>query len=236
MVSLFSYNDIYDKDDDLDLFVQAPNECPYCRKSFNANGCDLFHYYQRIHNIAAILYSGYLCPTCEKLFVIRYMISCIGNNSDQDPCPIYESIPHPDSVVTFSKAIEQFSKRYCDVYRQAVKAENDGLTEICGMGYRKALEILIKDYAIKLQPEKEEQICKTMLKNCIEKYITEERVQGLAKGAAWLGNNETHYKHIDSPCDIEDMKRFIKSVETLIECDLNFEKAEELRQTVENHG
>jgi hypothetical protein len=37
---------------------------------------------------------------------------------------------------------------FLEIYRHAAFAEGDALDQICGPGYRKALEFLIKDYIV----------------------------------------------------------------------------------------
>ncbi|MEK0405122.1 hypothetical protein WNX62_16005, partial [Lactiplantibacillus plantarum] len=48
----------------------------------------------------------------------------------------------------FPQQISDISPRFVSVYTQSFKAERIGLAELAGMGYRKALEMLVKDYAI----------------------------------------------------------------------------------------
>jgi hypothetical protein len=57
------------------------------------------------------------------------------------------------------------------IYTQAHAAEALELTEICGVGYRKALEFLIKDYLITKKPEKSDDIRKMLLGGCIDSYV-----------------------------------------------------------------
>jgi len=52
------------------------------------------------------------------------------------------------------ETIKSVSPEFYDVYDQAQFAEEMDLKEICGMGYRKALEFLIRDY-IKLTVEED---------------------------------------------------------------------------------
>lgn len=42
---------------------------------------------------------------------------------------------------------------FASLYRQALAAEGYGLTDISGMGFRKALEFLVKEYAIRRFPQ-----------------------------------------------------------------------------------
>ena len=49
----------------------------------------------------------------------------------------------------FSEIIKTISPQFSIIYNQAYFAEQNNLNQITGVGYRKALEFLIKDYAIK---------------------------------------------------------------------------------------
>ena len=92
------------------------------------------------------------------------------------------------------------------------------------MGYRKALEILIKDYAIEKDPDKEE-IKKAFLANCINSYIKSDKIQALSKASAWIGNDETHYEKRHIEYSIQELKLFIDAVVATIETDIAYEKA-----------
>lgn len=58
----------------------------------------------------------------------------------------------------FDAKLKKVSPQFVKVYNQALKAEEFSLDEIAGLGYRKALEFLIKDFAIYNNPEKAEWI------------------------------------------------------------------------------
>lgn len=103
-----------------------------------------------------------------------------------------------------------------------------GLTEISGMGYRKALEFLIKDYAILRWPDDAEVIRKMTLGNCINEKIGYDRLKTLAQRAVWLGNDFTHYERRFEDFEIEDLKRFIDAALFWIEAELTTDEAEQL--------
>src|ERR1043166_3097052 len=46
--------------------------------------------------------------------------------------------------------------KFIKTYLQSLVAESNGLDEIAGMGYRKAIEYLVKDWAIQNKPEDKE--------------------------------------------------------------------------------
>ena len=82
--------------------------------------------------------------------------------------------------------------------------------EIAGVGYRKALEFLIKDYCIHKTPEKSDIIKRTNLGSVIENFVEDTNIKNCAKRATWLGNDETHYTKKWEDRDISDLKILIK--------------------------
>jgi hypothetical protein len=116
-------------------------------------------------------------------------------------------VPQP-----FDKFIQETSPAFCSIYNEAHHAEQLGLLEICGVGYRKALEFLVKDYLIKNFPNDAEAIRSTPLGTCIDKYIRDGNVKQVAKRAAWLGNDETHYERRWKDKDLGDLKKMIDLV------------------------
>jgi len=120
-------------------------------------------------------------------------------------------------VVPQSEIIKGISPDFCAIYEQAQKAEQHGLELVAGPGYRKALEFLIKDYIISGFTEKDEALAakkdtveKTQLGTCIATHIKNENIKGIAKRAAWLGNDETHYVRKWEDKDLQDLKKLIR--------------------------
>lgn len=188
--------------------LDLPSKCPICETGY-AN-LPLVSYFIQSSNpcSASLIYSLHLCPHCEKCFLVKYFASGFNEFLEAE---IYEILPHPDSCTNFSTKISNLSPKFVEIYAQAEKAENSGLSEICGLGYRKALEFLLKDFAIHTHPESAEQIKSAPLSQCVKKYISTENIRTLAERSAWLGNDEAHYikKHNDR--DVSDMKSFIEA-------------------------
>jgi len=109
----------------------------------------------------------------------------------------------------FSSIINSNYSSFVTIYNQAFTAEQQGLLEICGVGYRKALEFLIKDYCIELNPDKKEVIEKKLLGPIINEFVDEERIKSVAKRAVWLGNDETHYIRKWEGKNLTDLKKLI---------------------------
>lgn len=96
------------------------------------------------------------------------------------------------------------------------------------MGYRKALEFLVKDYAIYRVPDDEETIKALPLAKCIDKYIDNSRIKSLTQRSAWLGNDETHYVRSHQDRSYLDIKKFLHAIETFISADLAVDDAESI--------
>src|SRR5690606_5384417 len=107
-------------------------------------------------------------------------------------------------------SIEEISPSFVQIYNESYSAEQQGLIEICGVGFRKALEFLIKDYSILNNPSEEDKILKMRLANCIKDYVSDERIKKVAKRAVWLGNDETHYVRKWETKNLQDLKKLIE--------------------------
>lgn len=121
----------------------------------------------------------------------------------------------------FSKTIQKYSKKFIKIYNQARQAELNGLDEICGLGYRKAFEFLVKDYVIqgKSGEEKREIRKEHFLGKIIDKHIPNDEVKKLAHRASWLGNDHAHYFKEWKRKTLEDLKKLIDLVVSWIELD-----------------
>ena len=96
------------------------------------------------------------------------------------------------------------------------------------MGYRKALEFLIKDYAISLKSNESDKISKMTLSQVIDEFIDNKKIKTLARASAWIGNDETHYQRKHENYDVNHLKSFIQATVSTIDSDLEVIKAEKL--------
>lgn len=125
---------------------------------------------------------------------------------------------HPLSKQDFSEYVDNVSPSFGKIYNEAYAAEQMDLMEICGVGYRKALEFLIKDYAIQGKDEQTVEIIKKMsLAKCIDDYVDDVKIKAVAKRAVWLGNDETHYVRKWEEKDVQDLKGLIRLTTLWIE-------------------
>lgn len=199
--------------------LELPDKCPYCGRS-------IFPAHLITINVERIeddeIASIYLCSSCGGyIFTLNHL-------SSYEAYALTDVFPTSINKEKFSESIAQVSQNFIDIYAQAATAENNGLDEICGMGYRKALEFLIKDYAIKNYPEKNEEISKCTLSQCINTYCDNDTIKKLAMASAWLGNDETHYVRKYENYSIVDLKAFIDVIISYIEQKVTINRAEEL--------
>src|SRR2546429_4779376 len=73
----------------------------------------------------------------------------------------------------FPESIRGTSPDFCEIYNEALAAEHYRLMQICGVGYRKSLEFLIKDYVTAKHPNDADKIKNTLLGVCIEAYVSD---------------------------------------------------------------
>ena len=202
------------------------NVCPRCHI-----GIDPSYAYGYVSRAAEYsdpsLYVTFICPSCKRPFLAHYALS-ESDDYALDGSFLEASPDIPVSDRHFSESLNSVSPRFEKIYNQSSLAEGYNLDEIAGVGYRKALEFLVKDYAISLHPDDVSQITKNSLLKVISGYIEHPRLQALAKASAWIGNDETHYVRKHEDYDIEGLKRFIDATVNFIENELIFSEAERL--------
>ena len=210
----------YESVSDIEFSLELPAKCPCCGTTYFRTP-EYTNYFQESFR-ATTAYSTYFCPTCGKCFFTVYSIQ--ENFPEPYGFPIAQ-YPEASETTNFPEGLSALTPKFVEIYHQSEKAENSGLTELCGIGYRKALEFLVKDYAISNHPERQEQIESSVLSKCITDYIDNEKIKTLAKASAWIGNDETHYVRKHQDYDVQDLKRFIKATVAYIESELSFDEA-----------
>jgi hypothetical protein len=159
------------------------------------------------------------CPynICDSLFINYYSIK------DKFNYIFRYSKPIKLEEITFKNSINEISENFISIYNEANKAEQYQLLNICGPGYRKALEFLIKDYLI-YKGNNEEIIKKKFLGNCIKEDIDDIRIKEIAERATWIGNDEVHYNRKWLDKDVNDLKILIEMITSHIQVELDHEK------------
>ena len=205
------------------ITIDTPSKCPHCGRTMSP---------QHVGQSWSSENSGlddqgrfsviFRCTyeDCQKYFVIEYI---------HDDYPLSTMINYsyrPPIKVKLPENIEKVSPVFVEIYSQATVAESEALNQIAGVGYRKAAEFLIKDYAISKNKDDEGKIKAIMLGQVIATYLNDfPKIQALAKSVAWIGNDETHYVRRHDDKDIEDLKKFILSAAQFIAADYDADEA-----------
>ena len=132
------------------------------------------------------------CNGCHSLIVSEYEISRKLARTLSDGRKEYSeknynmiklnySAPVNFKERDFDDKLKKVSPQFVKIYNQALKAEEYSLDEIAGLGYRKALEFLIKDFAIYNNPDKAEEIKLTWMMKCLKDYIDNDKIKHLQK-------------------------------------------------------
>jgi hypothetical protein len=182
------------------------------------------------------------CPFCHSNIVPKYL--CLDNDKLFACCPnegckqhfvlslensnIFTKV-NPNALPQtkeFSEIISSISTQFAEIYNEAYHAEQMKLDQICGVGYRKALEFLIKDYLISRESDEriKDNIRKKFLSNCIQENVQNENIKNVAKRAVWLGNDETHYTRIWADKDVNNLKQLIELTVRWIENEIETER------------
>lgn len=197
------------------FLISKPNICYHCEKGIDPKIINKFIY--RFYDSYRIIIT-YQCPCCDNIFfaiydVPQYLFGGIDNNSRLYPIQI---IGGNKLSKEFSSEIKELSENFIYIYNDTYKAEQAGCKEIVGIGYRRAFEFLIKDFAIKYHPEDKEKISKMLLSQCVEYYSPDEETKQLLLRASWIGNDFAHYSNKHEKITVEDLKNLILlSVESI---------------------
>ncbi len=192
---------------------KQPDLCPFCKKHMTP---DFIKAYKPTKD-----YSGqetleivFKCTNenCRGLFLAYYDNGISGMRAHSDWFRFNGSGgARYREIVEFSEIIDKISPNFSIIYNQARAAEGLKFLEICGPGYRRALEFLVKDYLIAKFPKDSAAIKGEFLGQSIQR-ISHQDIKDCAERAAWLGNDETHYVKKHTAQDLSDLKELISMI------------------------
>lgn len=196
-----------------------PDICPICHRSIHAEFVAGICQGSRMRKPQAAFRCSH--PDCGRLFISNYKYD------GPLPLKLGTSEPMYPEKASFPQPIESISPMFVKIYNQAIEAETLNLDQLSGIGFRKALEFLVKDFCLVEHPDKSEEIKSSSLLQCVKKYINSEQIKKCAKTADWLCNNRNHYLHKWQEKDITDLKLLIKLTVNWIENYLLIEEHKE---------
>lgn len=193
--------------------INSPDECPNCHKSIES-----IYRGNIFVEDESMFYVCFICSSCRKTFLARYYYS---DNS---------YLTYPNKVLGGTKKhkehsaeIIELSSEFVSIYDEALTAEHEGLETLSAMGYRLALEHLIKAYCIRLHPNEKQAINENSLSTCIKKHLPDD-IKELLEKTSWLGNDYAHvvnkhenitfkeYKELVDICILEIEKEIKKAI------------------------
>ena len=189
------------------LYYEEPSECPMCKHAIQPTkmAAQIF----KNDEDKEFLSIMYLCNHCYKTFLTLQEIT---DRAGWTPSKILYIAPKSFVPCSFAEPVETISPQFVEIYNQSLAAETESLNQIAGLGYRKAVEFLVKDFCIHKHPADEEKIKKMHLAPCISEFISSSEINTLATRAAWIGNDEAHYVKRQADRDVSDMKEFIQAL------------------------
>ncbi|WP_026702871.1 DUF4145 domain-containing protein [Salibacterium aidingense] len=202
------------------VYVDAfPNKCGLCGKNV-----DPVYIGGAFHNggreKAKKMELSFQCPNnkCNSLIIGYY-----ERTSENPQFALESHAPIRPVDRKFNEEILEVSQNFTEIYNQSYFAEQNDLTQISGIGYRKALEFLIKDYLIYIEADDTDKILKEPLGQCINK-LDNLNIKEIAKRATWIGNDEAHYIRKWEDKDVNDLKKLIEVTVYFIAMDISSKK------------
>lgn len=217
----------YENNSQLWLYYEPVKRCPLCHASFNGETMAAviapYEFPKHGENERdSALYTLHYCQVCSLGFCGIYT-----RKPDEEFGELYRpiiAIPEKSEPLQLDPEISKISPSFVQIFEESYAAEKKGFTLICGMGYRKALEYLVKDYLIGKYPQDCDVIANEPLSQSIHR-IDNPQIKILAERSAWLGNDETHYTKKHEGYSFEDIKSFLDALVAFILYEKIVEKA-----------
>ena len=165
-----------------------PATCPYCGYGTDAPVMSRgsFHMGGNVYMLAGTC----KCTHCNKTF----FFACYRNISETPDSPCSFCFPENSFTPYKNDVLSQISKRFIQMYNQALNAEFNNSLDLAAIGYRSSLEILVKDFAISELGVSEDEASKKSLCDAIGTYLMQEDLVKTADVVRILGNDYTHFK------------------------------------------
>lgn len=208
------------------IHLTNPNICPHCHIVNNPH--EQWHVMTKDTDDIPTVITAWKCSNdkCFRVFLASYKQAGSGFSFNRflNGLPKGPDWPKPILDLKSGNRKEPESQeqtRFIKTYLQSLVAENSGLDELAGMGYRKAIEYLVKDWAIQTKAEDKEKIESSWLASVINDYYSGD-LKEILERASWLGNDQAHYNRIFEEFDIDILKELIALI--MVELDRQHKK------------
>lgn len=182
----------------IDGQYEKPMSCPYCGVFTDAQAKKADFFPLTGEQTAVVV--TFKCTRCNKQFIAVYIKEnhCYTLNTI---IPIAEN----DEV---HEGLKEVSPEFERIHQQAYRAELRGDIDLAAIGYRTALEVLVKDFAIKVLGEKEEEVARKKLAQAIEDYSGSIELLSTSDVVRMLSNDYTHYLKKYENISFETLKHY----------------------------
>lgn len=187
-----------------DLNYEMPRKCPFCEISIHPQlkGHTLTNYNQEYLQVFT-----WECPDCNRHYVTGHIRA-----DKKSKNTVFLFIQPVRKGKEFPIQLVDLSPAFVKIYNQALHSEQSGHYEVAGMAFRKALEILIKDYAFEVLKKPMEEIESKNLSRAIEEYLPTSTHIAAADVVRIKGNDYSHYKTLIDDVSYEQMKFFFDAL------------------------
>jgi len=207
-----------------------PDTCPMCNHGMSP--MQLVGQYAFEQKLIHVVFR---CPRteCQNLFIGSYRVVEPSINDVRQPgfrppnglfAKLDRLAPRMPAPPNIPEEVRKVSPTYVTIVGQVAIADSMNLDQLVGIGLRKALEFLIKDFTSQEHPTEAEAIRAATLGAVIKKYVDDSKLKSVATRAAWLGNDETHYIRKWESQDINDLRSLVKLTVNWIDSHLETKK------------
>lgn len=211
------------------LNLAIPEQCPFC----NHHIAPILQYASYTHsdNHEKSKVVGYwACNSCANVFAAYYHLhmpySMMTLHGELDG-----TCPPLLSLTDVAPSIQETFPYFTEILRQAEIAKAHELTDIAGMGFRKALECLLKDALVYLGRKSRTEVENLKLAACIEAFSDHPELEKAANRIRDIGNDYTHYKAKYEGYDLDQLQELIRLCLPLLSTQLILAKPLTLRET-----
>lgn len=176
-----------------------PHEKLEPERSFYNNDSDITDVCLECPEISFLIYR---CPECQKVFYVH--INC-------KKCEIISYYPPLIEHHEFPPLVHEISSDFIKIFKQAETAKQMNLDEVCYPAYRKALDVLIKDF---FKYNDQENEISTNLKQNTEK-LNSLLLRKVADQVRDKGNKVTHNANFCSNNIEQDLLLFVELLNNL---------------------
>ncbi len=184
---------------DYSFHFQTPQYCPICGigqggifkegKFFGASGVTYW-------------FATFECTECHKIYGLIF-----DTNKTKKQAKFRAF--HPTVEPTYDDdVLGACSPRFISLYRQALMSEYHGHYDVAAIGYRAALEVLIKDYAVEELGESHKKMGDIGLAKAIKLYLDSGEAAA-ADVVRLLGNDYAHYLQEYPDIDFSVIKEYM---------------------------